>query len=1271
MGQAVSPAGWFDARPRGQAIPPAPPGTAGLVSFLLALSAFGASAQTSTSSISGVVSDPAGAVVPDALVVATHEPTGFQYRQTTTGAGLFAFPSIPVGPYTITAGKNGFKTARSTGNLLEVGSPVTVNVALEVGEVSETVNVEAASEPLQTSSAAIGNVVERKAIVDLALNGRNPLNLLVLEPGVVQRAQRGDGTGIHVNGSRDFAFNTTIDGIEANESSVPNPLNNIYRLHPDNVQEYKVTTSNATPEEGRNSGASVAIATRSGGNRFHGTAFEFFRNTALNANAWFANALGSPKPDIKLNQHGGELSGPIRRNRTFFFASWQNVMLNTAQPINQIFGGAPIVYTPEALDGKFRYLKTDPANPLVLDGVRITQNSGLLVNPSTGALRPGVRNCATDADSNCVATYDMYAGDPRRIGGDAKILSLLRKYPRPNSFASGDGLNTAAYFWNSGYRVRGPNVMARIDHTLGAKSTIFGRYLFADSNTLGGDPNNSRPTVFPGFPPMGEAYRRSHNAALSYRRVISPRVVNELTAGISRFVFLFTQGEANPSFPDIAPYGFTNISYPYRSVPRSNRAITTPQILDNVSAVRGKHQLRAGLNFRFYQHNDQRGQPGGFTVTPYLTFSRTTRPPAGFATPVIASAGKPGIVAADSNRLLGAINELLGIPAQMQQTFLGDIGNDTYLPYRAGSGVTLWAQGQRLKQFNFYFQDEWKLRRNLTVNYGLRQEINKAPTEAGGRVYVPRGPLEGTIGFVHADSWYQRDNARAIAPRVGIAWSPRKGTTIRTGYGIAFDPIASFQISAVAGRVPGETISCQSVPGGATTAGCVPVPDKRIAEGFPFEMELPAAKPSSFLTPAVQLLSTAPATIFFDQQLKLPTVHQWNFNLQQELPFGLVVQAGYVARRGTRLLRAYDLNQISADPILPSFRAMQQNVASGCRPDGTACPAGAAGQSVPLVASGIVNAAFVNSATSISELQQNAAGSMAGRIEQTTLAAKLRPNQQFGTITYIDSGGDSYYQSLQATLRKRFSDGLQVALAYALAKSIDDQSVDPVASSSGGGLSTTNARTPADTRNWRGERGLSDFDRTHVVSATWIYELPLGRGRSRTRGVLGGWSLNGLYSFATGEPFSVTSGVRTSNYSHVSRAEVVGALPGASLKTAAGVIGPVLFTDASAFRIPAAGANGMGRNLFRGPAFWNMDLAAQKTFAATERLRVEFRVEMFNVFNHVNFDNPGGASDGSNQITAANFGRVCCEAVAPSSTQNIIQTGEAARVIQLALKLRF
>src|SRR5206468_3119954 len=213
--------------------------------------------------------------------------------------------------------------------------------------------------------------------------------------------------------------------------------------------------------------------------------------------------------------------------------------------------------------------------------------------------------------------------------------------------------------------------------------------------------------------------------------------------------------------------------------------------------------------------------------------------------------------------------------------------------------------------------------------------------------------------------------------------------------------------------------------------------------------------PSSFLTPPEQILTNAPNLTVFDQKLKLPTVHQWNLTVEHELPWGMLAQASYIGRRGLRLLRAYDVNQINADPILPSFLIMQQNVAKGCQPDGTGC---AGGLSVPIVASGAVTAAFVNSSTTKTDLSQNGAGNLAGRIEQNFLGLRLRPNQQFAGITYIDSGGDSYYHALQVTLRKRFEAGLLFGLAYTFAKSIDDQSLDPVGASSGGGLTTTNSR---------------------------------------------------------------------------------------------------------------------------------------------------------------------------------------------------------------------
>ena len=459
-------------------------------------------------------------------------------------------------------------------------------------------------------------------------------------------------------------------------------------------------------------------------------------------------------------------------------------------------------------------------------------------------------------------------------------------------------------------------------------------------------------------------------------------------------------------------------------------------------------------------------------------------------------------------------------------------------------------------------------------------------------------------------------------------------------------------------------MNCVSTVGVSTTPGCDVAPDKRIGEGFPTELKPPSVKPSSFLTPPRQVLTNAPSITVFDQGLKIPTVHQWNFNIQQELPWGLVAQAGYVARRGTRLFRSYDLNQINADPLLPSFFIMQANRNAGCRADGTGCPAGVSAQTVPLVAQGIVSAAFVNSSTTASDLRLNAAGNFAGRVEQSTLAAQLRPNQQFSAITYLDSGGDSYYHSGQATLRKRFGQGLMVGLAYTFAKSIDDHSVDPVGATSGGGIAlssglpnSTTSRAPVDTRNWRNERARSDFDRRHVVTSNWIYELPLGKGQrfanlgGMLNHIVGGWSLNGIYTFMSGEPFSVRSGARTSNYSHESRADLVGALPKAALLEKPNVVGPVVFPNADAFKLPAPGTNGIGRNTFEASGYWNFDLGIHKRFDLTERVTLQFRTEMFNALNHANFNNP------TSTINSATTGQI-------SGTQ-------PARSMQMGLKLTF
>src|ERR1043165_4526907 len=682
-------------------------------------------AQTGTSNISGTIKDTNGAVVPGATVSAKNEATGVTSTQTTTDSGLYSFSSLPVGQYTITVEKQGFKTLQKTNNALQVGEPLTVDGALEIGQVSETVTVTGGAEQLQNSNATIGNVVEQKAIEALPLNGRNPLTLLLLEPGVVQRSFGGIGSGVHVNGSRDRAYNVTIDGIEANESSVPNPVSNLYRITPDNVQEYKVTTNNATAEEGRNSGASISIATRSGTSEYHGTGFYFLRNEALNANEFYANAQNAPKPLIRLGQFGFEMGGPIKKDKTFFFGSYQYNRVDFTQPIDQTFG-FPVVYTNEARNGIFRYFVPDPANPLVIGGTTITRNSTLLVNPSTGALL--VPLCATPTSLRCIRVYDVK--DPLNNGAtrplDATVASLLKAYPSPHNFAAaGDGLNTATFLWNPPTAIRGPSISARVDHNFNDNNSIFVRYLWSDYNTLKGDPLNGRPQVYPDNPPQGEVFRRTSNLAIGWRRVLSPRVVNEFTAGYGRFGFLFRQGEANPAWPDVPPFDFNNLSEPYINTPRTARWVTTPQVLDNLSLVRGAHVFRVGLNFRFYRHVDQRGQPGGINVTPSVTFSATTRPAFKTSTAVNSGFSTPNNINSTDQTLLGSlINNLYGLPASINQVFIANLKDDAFLPFKIGDQVTLYAEKHNLDQYNLFFQDEWKVRPNLTLNYGARWEIN-------------------------------------------------------------------------------------------------------------------------------------------------------------------------------------------------------------------------------------------------------------------------------------------------------------------------------------------------------------------------------------------------------------------------------------------------------------------------------------------------------------------------------------------------------------------
>lgn len=1305
------------------------------------------SAQVSTSNITGTVLDKTGAAIPGAKVSITNEATGVTHSTTTNEAGSYSFPSLPVGSYAVTVEAAGFQKWVSTKNVLNVGAPIVVNAPMEVGAVSSVVQVESSYEKLATSNAMISDVVDRRAIKDLPLNGRNPLNLITLQPGLIQRSTGGRGSGTHINGSRDRAFNVTLDGIDINEPSVPNPQSNTYRLTTDNIQEYRIVTHNATAEFGRNSGANIALASRGGTNELHGNIYDYWRNPILNARDWFVNAQGGEKPEFRIHQFGADAGGPVIKNRTHWFGSWQSTRLNFTQPIQEVFG-TPVVYTFMARDGLFRYLSgsiPDPTNP----AVQLNRNSPNLVD-ANGNLRAGVPVCTAVLLTNCVATFSIPAADTAAaVGGpglDPQMRAYLTAMPTPSNFsAAGDGLNTGAFFWNPPSSQPELRFLFRVDHKFDDNNSFFFRYVWTNSDTKGGDFLNSRPQVFPGYPPRGLVNRRPRNLAMSYRRVFSPNLVNELTAGFARFQFDFLFGRANPAFPNIPPFNLGNITEPFNNQSGTSRWLTTVQYIDNLSYNRGKHLFRGGFNIRFVQHNDQRSFVGGVVNAPTMTFSATTRPiPAAYGLPAtcptVPTAGC--ISSSDIGRLRATVNEVLGLPSGLTQAFFAS-GPMQYTP----SG--LYVRGARFHQYNLYLQDEWKWRRNLTFNLGVRWEFNQPGTEANDLILRPDTAVNGSQGlvnFVPRKKFWDRENGLAIAPRLGLAWDPLSDgkMVIRAGYGIAFDTISTFQMVPVLGLVPGSSAACAlSVTSSTTrtiTPNC-PLPagtNMRVSTGFPSSLTQPTALPSTFASPPRQSRNTAPPAGAIDSNLQSPTVHEWTLNVQRDVGFDTVVQVGYIGKRGTHLFQAYDANQVNIDHdgFLQEFINARTNLYI-CQASSAACVAaqaaggvavasrtpdnfanwGLTGQvNIPLMNSLLVtgaaapsNAAFRNTAL-VSALQFNAAGSFASTVDgtfYTPMSTQLRPdffrpNPQFSSIFNFDSSADSYYHALQIHVRRQ-ARNLSYGAAYTFGKSIDNGSTDPVGATSGGNVGN-NSGTLTDIRNFRLERSRSDFDRTHVFTAHFVYDLPFGRGQRWGQGanaflnhLIGGWTGTGIMTVMTGEPWSVLSGQFTNGNIRASRADIRGPLPEARLQEVAGTTGPVMFNlgtlinnpadpnhlcrnvldgsgmpTQSFFCIPPPGANGnIGRNMFNGPNYWNVDLGVTKQFNLTERWNLQIRAEFFNAFNHANFNNPLTSSDGSTSFTSTLFAQTCCESLSTPSTTALISVGEAARVIQIAARLNF
>jgi hypothetical protein len=1188
-------------------------------------------AQGTTSRVVGTVTDSTGAVVPGAKVTLTNEETGVSFNGTTTQTGTYVFEAIQVGDYRVEVEAQGFRKFRSSGNRLIVGEPTTVNATLQVGPTTESVEVTGSAELVQTSTSGnFGSVVEQRVLQDLPIvgtRGRSPLDLVYTQPGVVQTDGNMAGGGIYVHGARDRSWNYTLDGIDDNESSYGGSNTIPARTNPDALSEFQVITGNGTAEYGRNSGGQVAMVTRSGSNMLHGTAFFFYRTPRFNANEWENNTDLVGKRQFVQQIPGFSVGGPIRKDKTFFFVNVQWLRTHETGTFTST------VYTASARKGLFRYVTGGRNQPAGVNGASVDSAGNALAGLNIG-------------------TYDLVANDPQHLGQDPTVMKQVNMMPLPNNFTVGDGLNTAGFTYVAPQFERQHDITFKIDHVLTSHQTVFARVYLGEQDTNCDQVNGGQPT-FPGGPCLVNTTRSPRNLAFNWRWTPTGRTTNELVLGQQHYVYNFVTPTADASIPDITWY--SQVTLPVSTAIGNLRTITTYQAVDNFSYIRGAHNIKAGANLRLVRHQDERGSVGSWDVTPIVDFDPgvNTVDPGTFGLPSSSVLNQ----AFDLPRLQGMVNFQLGRVGSIYQGFVAK-NSSSWQP-----GGTTYKFDARYPELDFYLQDNWKIRRNLTIDYGLRWEMRLTPTDANDTIKHPNQPI--TIGTAPSTSltWqsgplYNSDRNN-LGPSIGFAWDPTGSgkTSIRSNYRLAYDRINTFLLSSkIFQNLPGSTYSVVNTDFGTNGGRLASLPKLT-----------PPVAPSSLLTPPND---TTNAIYVVDPAYHAPKTHMWAIGFQRELFKKTKLEVDYIGRHGLNLLGAYNLNNF--DVVNNKFVDAFNIVKSG-------------GQS-PLmnqlmsvdsrIRAGETGSDLVRRLYA-SNLTNNAAGALAKSIGQRVQVGKTLnelsglgpyffvPYPQFlGAMYVIDSNDYSHYNGLEIRLERAFSSGLGFQFAYTLSKSMDTRSFDPTSTVVSTGTAQSAGDTPFDLNNRYGNYARSDFDRRHVVQGRWTYELPFGKGKLMASNlprtaelVVGGWEVAGFLTVLSPRPFTVWSGQYTMSSTVTSTANCNGCTFDMGHPFDDAASGYKWFFNQSQiamFSLPSAGSMGnTGRNAFNQPMRWDMDMSLIKRINITERHKIEYRVEATNFTNSVSFGYP------TTSIASSTFGRIKDSTVSGS------------RKIQMALKYNF
>lgn len=1189
-----------------------------LMSFVLPVAA-----QITRGSLSGNVTDPTGALLPNAEVTLKNPANGEEVKTISNAEGEFVFPSLAIGNYALSVEAKGFKRIVIQSVIIEVATPARVSVALAVGEINDVVTVSNAQELVNTTAPTLNNVVERRQIVDLPLGSRNPIELVRLQAGVT-----GSGaTATNAAGLRNATTNVTRDGINVMDNFVK--TSNFSAFTAPTVEatgEFSVSVGTVSSDAGRGVGQ-VRIVTPSGTNQFHGGLFWYHRNTVLNANTFFNNSTNTVRPFSLQNRVGFIANGPLYlpklgydgRNRSFWFLSYEAFR----QPFTTI--RTRTVLTPEARTGNFRYIGANGQ----MQSVNIY----------------GIGNNKTE---------------------NAIVKSLINLTPLPNNSLVGDGLNLAGY----NFGAKGVSITdrwtSRFDQVLTEKSRLGAHRLefvfHRTPSSLTPDTGNSIDAPFPDGVNGIQASEATATAA-AIHSTFGLHVANEVRFGHQRAPLLFgPEKEPTVQFFMTLPL----ITNPINTVLHNTRNTTVYHFQDHFSWVKSSHTIRFGAETQSITYHNF-SDSGTF---PTVGLGTNPANPDGILNSIFPSlpAGATGQTIANRARSMYAL--LTGNVGTANQTFNVTSPTSGYVP-RAGSQYPI-----RQREINLYAMDQWRVRRNLTVNAGLRWEWLGVPNMLNGLALLPVNGVAGLYGisgegnifnpnvqkgtaptlldFAGKDKGrpYYNDDWNNFAPYFGFAFSPgsesgwRKKlfggegkSSIRGGYSISYlrDGLSTHR-AALTGNPGLTTTVVNTAPTGVVTAAGVPI-------------TVPV-----FKTPITDLenFQRNPVTGYldtYDPKLRTPYVQQWSFGIERQIAGKMAIEARYVGNHAVKLYRAFDVNELNIyeNGFLQEFLNAQKNLALN---NGASFAPGVAG-TVPLpiftalftglpAASGFANTAFINN------LNQNNIGSLGLSLAtNATYAANrgriapnfFRANPNASNAVLIANGAFSNYHSLQLEMRRRFSNGLSFQADYTFGKAITD--------SEG---STDNFEPNRTIRNLRLNRHRANYDIRHTFISNFIYELPMGTGRrfanngpALWRKVLEGWQTQGIISWHSGLPIFATSGRTTVNdQSFMNPAQLLG-MSFADFKKNIGVYKTpqgVFFVNPNLINIttnangtlqastlkegilgsPAPGQFGnFPRNAMNAPSFFQVDFGVLKRTRITERTNVEFRVEFFNLFNTVNF----------------------------------------------------